>query len=430
MNLRPLLACCCALALALSAAACRPAATDRAGNGGVTINFSHFKLPAADDLSSLLREFEQANPEVRVEETILPNSTDQQHQRYVVEFGAKATHLDVVAADVIWVSEFARAGWFRPLADADAKQAAPGILPAARASVTFKGKLYALPWFIDTGLLYYRKDLLARYGFKRPPETFAELVTQAKTVLAGEQDPRLVGFIWQGKQYEGLVCDFLEYLWGAGGEVLDADGRIAVDSPEARAALGVMRDLVYEHKLTPGYVTTFDEETSRRVFQNGEAVFHRNWPYVWLLGNQDDSPIKGKFGVTIMPHMPGKQSAATLGGWNLGVSAYSRHQEEAWKLVRFLTSPATQKRFAMRSGKYPTWKALYADAELAKAVPAIGPLKHVFMQARPRPVSPYYPQISAVLQSEVSAVLADVKDPDRAVRDMARQLAFTVLEQE
>jgi multiple sugar transport system substrate-binding protein len=300
-----------------------------------TVVLKHSKLfgdPAP--FRSLLAEFERHHPDLAVREETLPSSSDEQHQFYAVNLQAKSASFDVLAVDVIWVAEFAAAGWLRDLSHLLPAQERSGFFSGPIEAVTYAGRSYAIPWFVDAGLLYYRKDLLDKHGFAAP-RTWFELVRIAQAVMARE--PGLEGFVWQGKQYEGLVCNALEYIWSNGGEVLE-DGRLTLDSPANRTALGFMADLIYRHRVTPASVTTATEEPSRHVFGQGRALFLRNWPYAWRPFQAEGSAVKDKVGVTVLPHFEGGRPAATLGGWQLGVNRYSAHPEAAERLVQFLTS--------------------------------------------------------------------------------------------
>jgi len=384
-----------------------------------TIVFKHFKLLGdPEPLAGLIAGFETQNPDLRVKDETLPSGTDEQHQFYAINLQAKSSDFDVFAMDVIWGAEFARAGWLLEMDDllptAEREQFFQGPIEA----VTYRGALYGVPWFIDAGVLYYRKDLLAKYGAS-PPRTWDDLVRIAKQVIAKEPD--LYGFVWQGKQYEGLVCNALEYLWSNGGDVL-RNGTVVVNSTENRRALGFMRELIDTHGVTPPLVTTATEEPARRIFGAGKAVFLRNWPYAWTLFQQPGSAVQGRVGITRLPHFEGGRSAATLGGWQLAVNRFSKHPAAAERLVRFLTLPAGQKALAMAYGLNPTRKALYQDATLRAAQPALPVLYTVFEGARPRPVTPEYARISQVMQSEFSAVIAGIKAPGAALETAQHQI--------
>jgi len=365
----------------------------------------------------LLVQFERANPGVLVRAESLPAASDEQHQFYAINLAARSADFDVLALDVIWVAEFARAGWLRDvshlLPEAQRNEFFHGPIEA----VTWQGRLYALPWFMDAGVLYYRKDLLAKHQLA-PPKTWDAMVQAARTI--GERESGMHGFVWQGKQYEGLVCNALEYMWSNGGEVLRA-GRVVLDGPSNRVALAFMRNLITSG-VTPEFVSTLTEEPAREIFGRGSAVFLRNWPYAWQLFEQTGSAVRGKVGVSVLPHFPGQQSAATLGGWQLGVNRYTKHPQAAERLALYLASPAAQKALALAYGYNPPRRKLYQDKQLLAAQPFLAKLRAVYEHARPRPVTPHYVRLSQVLQAELSGALAGLKTPEQALADAQRDI--------
>lgn len=407
-----------ALLLVGAAAACQRAPETARAQAPVTIVFKHAKHPRYLILTQLIREFEAAHPRVRVREEILPASTDEQHQFYVINLAAGAGDFDVLDMDIIWVPEFTRAGWLEDLSPHISSEELAPLNPAALQADWHAGRLYAVPWFVDAGVLYYRKDLLDKYGFM-PPKTYPELLQQAQHILAGENDPRLMGFIWQGKQYEGLVCTALEFIRGNGGDVLVGD-QVALDTPATLAALEFLRDLIYTQGVTPGLVTTLDEEASRRIFASGRTIFLRNWPYVWQLSQRPDSPVAGRIGVTLVPHFPGHESAPTLGGFHLGVNIYSQHKPEAIAFVRFMISYWAQKQILLNVGVLPAHMQVYGDPEARAAQPFLVSLRPALERVQPRPVTPYYLMISQILQPELSAIVAGIRTPREAMQ-LARQ---------
>ena len=395
-----------ALAATALAAGCeRPAPRGAA----TTLVFKHGKLfgdPAA--LRALIDEFERAHPGLAVREETLPSASDDQYQFYAINLQAGSDAFDVLAVDIIWVAGFARAGWLAQL------EADSGFFAGPMEAVTWEGKVHALPWFVDAGLLYYRTDLV-----EAPPRTWAELVARAKAATA--RAPGLHGFVWQGKQYEGLVCNALEYLHSNGGRVLER-GRVLIDSPENKEALAFMAELVHRHRVTPASVTTATEEPSRHIFGQGRAVFLRNWPYAWRLFQDPGSRVHGKVGVAELPRFPGGRSAPTLGGWQLAVNAASRHREAAAALVRYLTGEKAQKQLAIAYGFQPARAALYRDAQLLAAQPFLGELERIFEAARPRPVTPQYVRVSQVLQADFSAAVSGLTAADAALAHARRRI--------
>jgi multiple sugar transport system substrate-binding protein len=366
---------------------------------------------------AILDRFESENPDLRVISEVLPSSTDEQHQFYAINLEGRSADFDVLSMDVIWVPEFARAGWIRDLSHLVPEGEREDFFPGPMRAVTYEDRLYAVPWYIDAGMLYYRKDLLDKHGFP-PPRTWHELVETAGYITAREE--ALYGYIWQGKQYEGLVCNVLEFFWSNGGDVLK-DGSLVIDSRENIEAAGFMRDLVVG-SISPPLVTTATEEPTRHIFRDGRALFMRNWPYAWNLMNAEDSPVRGKIGMGPLPSFPPHPSASTLGGWQLGVNRFSKRPEPAERLVRFLTSPEVQKAAALTIGYKPPRRSVYRDRELKEQQPFMVSLYDIFMRARPRPVSPFYMMMTQVMQPEFSAVVSGIKGPAAALGSARRQI--------
>jgi multiple sugar transport system substrate-binding protein len=391
----------------------------------VTIIFKHGKIYGdPKKFEYIIEKFEEMNPYIKVKVEILPSITGEQHQFYVINLEGKSSDFDVLSMDVIWVPEFARAGWLRDLTSILPPEKRGQFFKSSIDADVFKGRVYAVPWYIDAGILYYRKDLLAKYGFT-PPKTWQELVHIAIEIT--RKEPGLYGFIWQGKQYEGLVCNALEYMHSHGGDVLK-NGRVVLNSPENRQALEFMKDLIYKYHVTPPLVTTAVEETTRHIFGSGKAVFMRNWTYAWNLLEENDSTVKGKVGVALLPGFPGYASSPTLGGWQLGVNINSKHPKEAERFIVYLTSYEVQKTLSLTIGYKPTRKELYNDRDLIRAQPFTVRLYDAFLHAIPRPVTPYYMMISQVLQPVFSSEISNISETQKALESGSKQIEFILQE--
>lgn len=380
----------------------------------VTIVFKHAKHPRYAYLAQLIAQFEAEHPGIRVREEVLPASTDEQHQFYVINLAGRAADFDVIDMDIIWVPEFARAGWLVDITPYITEEELAPLNPAALEADWLDGRLWGVPWFMDAGMLFYRRDLLDRYGFA-PPRTYPELLEQARTILAGENDPRLAGFVWQGMQYEGLVCVALEFIRGNGGDILDRDGNPDLTSATTVEALQFMDALIRTYGVSPALVSTLNEEAARHIFQSGRAIFMRNWPYVWRLANQEGSPVAGRVGMTLVPHFPGHKSAPTLGGFHLGINAFSRHREEALAFLRFMIRYEAQRQILLNVGVLPAHRGVLEDPEVLEAMPHLVHLLPALERVQARPVTPYYLMISQILQPELSAVVAGVRSPEQAM---------------
>ena len=317
----------------------------------------------------------------------MPSSTTDQFAQYRLWLSAGNADVDVYQTDVIWAPQ---------LADqfVDLTEVAADIVPLHFSSIiesqTANGKLVALPAFTDAPALYYRKDLLEKHG-QSVPATWEELTEVAQLIQDAEREAGnadMQGFVWQGNAYEGLTCDALEWVKSfGGGQIVEPDGTISINNKNAIAALELAKSWV--GTISPEGVLAYQEEEARGVWQTGNAVFMRNWPYAYGLGNGDDSAVKGLFEVTTLPTGGGHDtSAATLGGWNVAVSKYSENQEAAIELVKYIASTEFQKANAIKGSKLPTIVSLYDDSEIAEAQPIIPRWKDVFLQAVPRPSGP------------------------------------------
>jgi trehalose/maltose transport system substrate-binding protein len=265
--------------------------------------------------------------------------------------------------------------------------------------------------FTDAPALYYRKDLLEKYK-QAVPKTWDEMAATAKIIQDGERaagNKDMQGFVFQGNAYEGLTCDALEWIKSnGGGQLVEADGTISVNNDKAAAAIDRIKSFV--GSISPEGVLAYQEEESRGVWQTGNAVFMRNWPYAFALGNGADSKVKDLFDVTTLPSGgDGTTSAATLGGWNLAVSKYSKHSKEAVELAMFLASAENQKIRALEASHLPTTVATYDDADVKAQQPVIPRWKDIFLNAVPRPSAPTkvkYNEVSSLFWSAVHDTLS------------------------
>jgi multiple sugar transport system substrate-binding protein len=376
----------------------------------VTITLAQFTQRDRPLEVELLREFERRHPGITVRLREMPASSDLQHQQFATWLSGRDRSVDVYLIDLIWVAEFAAAGWIRPLDAEWPETARVSFIPRLVEANSYAGRPYAVPRFTESGALFYRKDLTAS-----PPQTWAELERQARRL----QGPGLAGYVFQGKQYEGLVCNFLEFLWSNNGTVIDAEGRVALDRPEAVEALATMVGLAGRGGVAAPGVTTYVEHDSLQEFTEGRAVFHRNWSYAWTVADLPASRVRGRVGIAPLPAFPGGRSTAALGGWNLAISSYSAHPDAAWKLIDYLTGESVQRTKAVSEGRLPTRVALYDDPGVLAANPHFVAFREAVIFARHRPASPVYARISAAIQLHVSRALVGRETPDVAMRHAA-----------
>ena len=308
-------------------------------------------------------------------------SSSDHYSQLVRDFQGKSSAFDVMMVDVIWPGSFAPyLVDLKPyFSAAEIKQQAPGII----ANDTVGGHLVAMPWFGDFGILYYRTDLLKKYGFSHPPKTWDELTSMATTITNGEQktNKNFYGFVFQGNSYEGLTCDALEWLASSGTPNFIVNGKADLNNPAAIKMLTMAKGWV--GTISPRGVTSAQEEDARNVFDSGNAAFMRNWPYAYSL-SQASPKVKGLFDVTTLPAEPGSKPVGAVGGWQLAVSKYSKNIPASVEFVRYMTSPAVE-RFSALFGTYvPTIASVANDPAVRAANPYLKPeIANVQRVARP-----------------------------------------------
>ncbi|AUX44770.1 ABC transporter substrate-binding protein [Sorangium cellulosum] len=363
----------------------------------------------------------QFNQDTGIEVALIPRPKDatETYSVYQRLFQGQSADIDVLMLDVIWPGAFAQ-----NLLDLREKlgEAAKQHVESIVQNNTVDGKLVAMPWFTDFGLLYYRTDLLEKYGYSKPPETWDELEQMAKKIQDGERasSPNFLGFVWQGKAYEGLTCNALEWIASHGGGAIIEDGKITVNNPGAQKALARAKGWV--GTISSAGVTSYEEEDARNTFQGGNAAFMRNWPYAYAAGNADKSPIKGKFGVAPLPHEPGQKSAGAVGGWQLAVSKFSAQKDAAIELVRYLTSPEAQKFRATAGSFIPTVRSVQEDPDVVKSMPFLSRAKDIALVPRPsNSTGARYNEASIAFFQGVSQVLQG-KDPKEVLGQVEQRL--------
>jgi multiple sugar transport system substrate-binding protein len=359
----------------------------------------------------------------RVELLRRPADTEQQRQGLIIALKAGMSDPDVFLMDVAWLGLFTASNWLAPLQQVDRSAFFAQVLNLVD---MHDGQLMALPVYLDAGLLYYRKDLLERFAIAQPPETWQELVEQATSVQKEmrKSDADFYGFVWQGRQYEGLIPNFQEFAGAQGGFVVNNNTRIVLDQPQNRTALRFMHELIWKYKISPPFTyTEMQEEETRLLFQTGSALFARNWPYAWALHQSQESPVRGKIGVALPPAPHGGERTSALGGWHIGVSAFSDAKPLAMAFVQYVCSYPVQKRMVLRLGWNPGRRDLYTDAEILQQAPHLQVLQQALRIATPRPVLPYYPQISVIAQRRINGVLARRSDAASALYEAEREIA-------
>ena len=377
-----------------------------------------------DVMRKIVDEYEKRTPGVKVEVEVGGATSEQQQQYLNTVMASKDSALDIMLIDVIRPAQFSATNWAEPLdaylgAEKDAVMAK--YLPAYREANVVGGKVIALPYFADAQFLYYRKDLLEKHGVQ-PPKTWDELKTGAEKIMKMEGNANLSGFQTAGAPIEGTVCTYLVPMWGAGGGLTDAAGKLNLASDAAKKPFQLWTDLKAAN-ITPPNLAEIPTDRIRQNFQAGNLLYGMTWGYVWNRSQNDpDSLVKDKVGVVPLPGFTAGAGATCIGGWQVAISTFSKNKTEAYKLLRYLSSPEVSKMQAIAASHMPVFAEVYTDADVLKANPWFAQALPVVQTARSRPVSAAYPRVSEVIRTNMNAFLAGAKTADAALADMQKDL--------
>lgn len=359
------------------------------------------------------KEFNQKNPDIQLHVVEGPFDTNLVENLYTSAFLLGDSPYDILNMDIVWVPKFAAAGWIMDLTNRLPSAQKAKFVKGNLEGGTYQNKLYRIPTTSDAGVLYYRTDLLKKAGIE-PPETFEEMLTTAQK-LQKQGDARW-GYLWQGKQYEGVSAMFIEILEGFGGFWTNPETlEVGLDKPQAIQAVNFLKSLINKG-ISPRGVVTYGEEETRLLFQNGGAVFLRNWPYVWKLANAQDSKVKGKIGIKPMIHAQGQVGGSALGGWGLGISKTTKHPDESWRVIQYMTSEETMKRFVLSTGLIPSYQKLFNDPEIIAKFPHFSQLLEAVQKPALRPPIAQYAQASDILQRYLSAAFTGRMSAEQAMK--------------
>jgi multiple sugar transport system substrate-binding protein len=389
---RPLIARVCALVGSLALVGLL-AGCGSSGKGPPTLNWYVFPEPSGSFQTAANNCSAASGGRYRININLLSTSSDQQRVSLVRRLAAKDSSIDIVAMDVDWTAEFATAKWIRPWPAGAAAAATRGDLAGPIATATWQGRLYAAPINSNTQLLWYRKDLVPK-----PPSTWSQMLTDA-IVLAKQGKPHYIEE--QGAQYEGLTVWFNSLVDSAGGQIVRSDNRVVVGQA-AKAAAAIMHQLATSPAADPSLNTT-QEDQARVAFEQGTAAFEINYPFVWPAAQKDVPNIAKVMGYAPFPTVtPGTTAHVTIGGYNLAVSAYSKHPQLAYEAIQCLVQPANQVRDAIKGGLAPVSAAIYDQAAMAKPYPFRALLKAQLQNYGIRPKTPAYSDVTLAIQKTLS----------------------------
>ncbi|HSF72810.1 MAG TPA: ABC transporter substrate-binding protein [Microcoleus sp.] len=365
-----------------------------------------------------VKDFEQKNPDIRINLIEGPFDSNLIENLYTSAFLLGDSPYDIINMDIVWVPKFAAAGWVRDLTDRIPPEQLSKFIQGNVEGGRYRGKLYRIPHASDAGMLYYRKDILEQAGIPAP-KTFEEMVKISQNLQ--KQGKATWGYLWQGKQYEGVSAMFVEVLSGFGGFWANPQTfEVGLDKPEAIKAVEFLKNTIASGISPPG-VTTYGEEETRLLFQNGKALFLRNWPYVWKLANAEGSNVRGKIAIEPMLSSTGKTGGSCLGGWGWGIAKTSKHPEQAWKAIQYLTSEETQRKFILQTGLVPSYKSLFTNKEIVAKYPHYPQLLKVVERSALRPPLAQYAQASDILQRYLSSAFTGRMSAEQAMKAAASE---------
>ncbi len=364
--------------------------------------------PFADSTKDLIDQFNKENKgDINIKVIRGPRETESVSDLAISSLLLGNSPFDILMIDITWLPKYAAAGWLAPMDRYISKRDWDSLAVGAKLGNSYKQNLYRWPMTSDMGLLFWRKDLM-----ENPPTTPIELIRIAKNLV--EEGKVSYGYVWQGRQYEGLSCVFLEVINGFGGEWINESSEVKLSSKESIQAVSWLKNLI-ETGITPRAVTNFSENEALQAFKSGEAALMRNWPYAWAELQKESSIVKGKIGVSTMVAVEGEQPTSTLGSWGLSILSSSKNKEVAYEVISYLTSLNSQKELFVNYGYTPTNSQIFNDKKLREAFPVLVELQKALEQTKPRPEIPLYAQVSDVLQRQLSEVFTNDKNIKEAM---------------
>jgi multiple sugar transport system substrate-binding protein len=368
-------------------------------------------------LQGVITGWNQGHPSQKVTLLLLPRASNGQLAQLVANLQAKSDLYDVIDMDVIWTAEFASNGWIIPLPQSQFPLG--DFLKPAVDTARYQGRLYAVPDYSNADVLYYRKDILAKAG-KQPPKTWAQLQQLARTVAP---EYGLYGYAGTFAPYEGLTVNFAAAVQSAGGSILSPEGtKVTVNSAKALQGLQFLVN-GFRQGWIPRAALSYEEESAQNAFASGKFLFLDNWPdvYAALSVPGPQNKVYGKFGIAALPG-PDGMGSSSLGGANLAISAYSRHQRTALDFIKYMTNLTNERQMLEKGSFPPVWTRLYTDKSLIRSYPYLPVLEQAINSARPRPAITNYDQASLAISSTVYEALTQQKQPQQALTEMAGQL--------
>lgn len=366
-------------------------------------------------MEEVIDAFEAKHPRIRINYVQLPDDTNDKFDVISGHLSMDGGAIDVLDADVTWPSIFVKSGWVASLDQYFSPSELEAYLNSAVDAATVNGKLYGIPYRIDSGVLFYRKDLLETYGHP-VPTTFDELRSIAQDIQAKE--PGLYGYAGSWRSFEGLTCNFLEILWSGGYDIDTGEMPYRLNTSGVEKTLTLMRNMIHEDDIVPETALTFSSGDLRTAFTEGQLLFMRDWPTGWRRLSEAEA-LKDKIGVAPLPSLKaGHEAYGAFGGWMYMVAKDSRHPKEAVQWIKFLTTYENEKLMNLNYNYIPSRKALFQDEDVLNRMPFLEEMLPYFNASRSRPKVANYDELSLLLQSQIHLTLQDTQTPETAVRTL------------
>ncbi len=392
-------------------------------NGPVTIQYAALADQTGEQDAEIKRFNQLHQGKIKVEYLQLPPVATDQYNKFITAFRSQSATPDVVQIDVTWPTQFATAGWLEPLDKYASADYLKQFWPSAATVGKINGKLYGIQRYMDTGLLYYRTDLVDKYGGGTVPQTRDQLTALAQKILAAETKNGVkYGYLIPGKKIEETMDQWMELIWGAGGNI-GAPGKLTVNGAESVSALQYLHDTIYQQKLAPEGTNTYAPNDILNLFTNGQAPFMRNWTYAYAIANNSaKSKIAGKVGIAPTLATTGNTGHGCTGGWVLGINANSQYKDAAWKFIDFMLSKETQTSLAQNAGLISSRPDVVNDPTLQAKKPQFKQLATILAASTNRPQLKNYNQFTTPLQTAINRVLSNQQSPSDALTTVQGQI--------
>ena len=392
-------------------------------SGPVTIQFAALTDTTGEQTNEINMFNQQFAGKIKVEYVQLPPVATDQYTKFVTGFRAQSSTPDVVHIDVTWPAQFATPGWLAPLDQYVNTSYLNQFWPSAQNVGKINGKLYGIQRYMDIGMLYYRSDLVQKYG-GTVPQTRSDMETMAQQIMSKEAANGIkYGYLFAGKKIEAIVDEWLELIWGAGGNI-GTPGNLQVSGSTQTDALQYMHDLIYTKKLSPQGTNTYAPLDILTLFNNGSSPFMRNWTFAYAIANNPSkSKIAGKVGVVPTLATTGQSGHGCTGGWVLAINAYSQHKDEAWKFIDFMLSKTTQTSLATNAGLISSRPDVVNDPTVQAKVPYFKQLASILNTGYNRPQLVSYNQFTTPLQAAINGVLSNQGTASSALSSVQSQVA-------